>query len=134
MSADVAALRMQLTRLATQTQHWRTVADGAATHAQNRRPAAVAIDADALMQPLPTDMAAMQDAVLKAEDELLHWRKAAGRRSCERRGVGPTGGFCMQGKQHDETQYNYCLPQRLAASLGSLFANQSVVSSQRAEH
>ena len=61
-----------------------------------------------------------------AEADAIWWRKEAGRLSCEQRGIGPTGGFCMIGEKAAGGT-NGCLPTGVASRLASLFAHRSVV-------
>lgn len=56
----------------------------------------------------------------------MRWRKEAGILSCQYRGVGPTGGFCLDASKKLLGDAG-CLAQPLASQLALLFANGSVI-------
>jgi len=93
-----------------EAQHYEALAVG--SHAHRRSHAAPAEGDD----PLSNAMAALE-----------HWRRLAGANACAVRGVGPTGGFCMNATGRSEQHSNGCLANRLADHLARLFTHSSVV-------
>ena len=61
------------------------------------------------------------------ETKWLSWRQRAGRLSCDRSGVGPTGGFCLKKGRRERVGGNFYMSSVLARELGMLFANRSVL-------
>lgn len=65
-------------------------------------------------------------AAAASEEARLRLRREAGRQSCLKYGVGPTGGFCLS-RARLKVGGNFYLPHKMGALLGALFANQSVL-------
>ena len=66
------------------------------------------------------------ELLLVLEEAAARWRKQAGELSCKFRGVGPTGGFCLDPAKKLSGDAG-CMPVKLAARLGNLFYNKSVL-------
>jgi hypothetical protein len=60
------------------------------------------------------------------EQQLAHWRREAGRLHCIRKGIGPTGGFCLK-RSRKKVGGNFLMSKGLGNVLGRHFANASVL-------